>query len=198
MTHVARFTVLAAALAVVPSIVEAGPPLICHPFQTTGSPLLQWGSGSGWNSPDQRYDVQRLTADTLVLLNTDAPILTRMENMRRAAIYATRDRRVAEQLLAAVAARAAAADASRLSVFDAGYLIETYKQANDLFGRAVTTQDGYAMVRRAIAMGASVPEMEFAAALMTQGAASSAHLQRARTAAGPDSLLGRNLSNFGW
>jgi hypothetical protein len=198
MTHVARFTILAAALAVVPSFVEAGPPLICHPFQTSGSPHLQWGAGSGWNTPDQRYDLQRLTADTLALLNADAPILARMENMRRAAIYATRDRRVAETLLAAVTARAAAPDASRLSVFDAGYLIETYKQANHLFGRAVTTQDGYAMVRRAIAMGGPVPEMEFAAALMTQGAASAAHLQRARTASASDPLLARNLSNLGW
>jgi hypothetical protein len=198
MTHVARYTVLAAALAVVPSMVEAGPPLICHPFQTSGSPLLQWGAGSGWNSPDHRYNLQRLTADTLALLTADAPILARMENMRRAAIYATRDRRVAEQLLAAIAARAAAADATRLSVFDAGYLIETYKHANHLFGRAVTTEDGYAMVRRAIAMGGPAPEMEFAAALMTQGAAASAHLQRARTASGSDPLLARNLSNLGW
>ena len=199
MRHLTRAKLLAVALLMaLPGFAEAGPPLICHPFQTAGSELLQWGRGPGWNTPDAGYEVHRLTEDTLRLLRTDAPVLTRMENMRRAVIYATRDVRVAEQLLAAVVARATTSDASRDAAFDAGYLIESYKQATHLFGRPMTAQDGYAMVRRAIHMGAPVPEMEFAAALMTQGNTSSAHLRRARASVAAESLLAKNITNLGW
>src|SRR5262245_58473007 len=73
----------------------AGPPLICHPFDAGSSVLLPWGSGSGWSSADTSYDVQRVVADTLRLLSPNAPILARMENMRRATIYAGKDPKVA-------------------------------------------------------------------------------------------------------
>jgi hypothetical protein len=199
MRHVAQLKLLAAALVVaLPTMAEAGPPLICHPFQTADAKLLQWGSGPGWNTPDRQYDLVRLTADTLALLNADAPILARMENMRRAAVYATRDARIADQLLRAVVARAAAPNASRLAHFDAGYLIETYKQATHLFGRTMTRQDGYALVVHALGMGDPSPEMEFAAALMSRGATASAHLQRARSAVSAESLLAKNITNVGW
>src|SRR5688572_6685197 len=67
----------------------AGPPLICHPFTTgAGVPLLPWAEGSEWRLPHAGYDRANLVADTLSLLSADAPILARMENMRRAAIYA--------------------------------------------------------------------------------------------------------------
>ena len=199
MTHPTRLRLLVAAIAIaLPSFAEAGPPLICHPFETSGHPLLQWGSGPGWNTPDPRYDVSRLTADTLALLDSDAPILTRMENMRRAVIYATANTRVAEQLLTAVLLRAKPLHATRLSLFDAGYLIESYKQATHLFGRTMTEQDGYAMVVRALEVGPPMPEMEFAAALMTEGNRSTAHVQRAREGAAARSLLARNLTTLGW
>ena len=200
MRHITRFqsTVIAFALVALPSLVEAGPPLICHPFQTAGSALLPWGSGPGWNTPDQEYDVSNLVPQTLAVLDEQAPLLARMENMRRAVIYATRDQRVAQQLLKAVLARASGPNASRLAVFDAGYLIESYKQASHLFGRAMTDQDGYALVVRAMAMGPAAPEMEFAAALMTSGAVSSKHLQRARAAVSDESLLARNITSIGW
>ena len=186
------------ALIGLPSFVEAGPPLICHPFQTAGAALLPWGTGAGWNTPDRQYDVANLVPQTLALLDEDAPVLARMENMRRAVIYATRDERLAQQLLDAVLARASAPGASRLAVFDAGYLIESYKQAAHLFGRTMTDRDGYALVVRAMTMGPAAAEMEFAAALMTSGAASSKHLQRARAAAGAESLLAKNITNIGW
>lgn len=189
---------LAAALVIaLPSLAQAGPPLICHPFQTAGEDLLPWGTGPGWNTPDPRYDVQRLTDDTLRLLTANTPVLDRMEVMRRAVIYAARDARVADQLLAAVVARATGAgQATRLALFDAGYLIESYKQATFLHRHSVTTADGYALVERAIAMGGDNAEMEFAAALMTSGSTSAAHLQRARASAAP--LLARNITNLGW
>jgi hypothetical protein len=198
MKHLTRIKLLAAAAVfVLPSLAEAGPPLICHPFQSTGSELLPWGPGPGWNSPDHKYDVQRLTADTLQVLTPDAPVLGRMENLRRAVIYAARDQKVADQLLAAVTARVTDAP-NPIALFDAGYLIESFKQAAHIYGRRVTTADGYAMVKKALLIGGSNSEMEFAAALMTSGQASAAHLQRARTGTPAESLLARNITNLGW
>ena len=127
---------VATAVLALPRISEAGPPLICHPFATGTESVLSWGTGSGWNTPDRRYDVQRLTADVLQLLSPKAPILARMENIRRATIYAGQDPRIANELLAAVLARAVAASAGTapdpLALFDAGYLLESYKQAAHL------------------------------------------------------------------
>lgn len=86
----------------------AGPPLICHPFTTDGGGLIAWGTGPGWNTPDRGYDIKRLVADTTALLSADAPVITRMENIRRATIYAMRDPQVANQLLKSVIDRALA------------------------------------------------------------------------------------------
>jgi hypothetical protein len=54
------------------------------------------------------------------------------------------------------------------------------------------------MVKKALLVGGSNSEMEFAAALMTSGQASAAHLQRARTGTPAESLLARNITNLGW
>jgi len=186
---------LAAGLALsLPRVAEAGPPLICHPFDAGSSPLLAWGHGDGWNTPDRAYDVKQLTADTLRLLSADAPILARMENMRRATLYASQNSRVADELLSAVLARAtstASGPPNRLALFDAGYLIETYRQWNMLTEKQ---RDGYAMVKRALDAGPS-PEMEFAASLMKEGSVSAEHRRRASAGAAPGSLLAKNLSN---
>jgi hypothetical protein len=199
MKHITRpALLLTALLTVLPSVVEAGPPLICHPFQTaSGTPLLPWGSGPGWNTPDRTYDIRRLVDDTVSLLRPETPVLSRMEILRRAVIYASKDSSVAEQLLTALSKRAAT-NGDRLAVFDAGYLIESVKQATHMFGRKVTTEDGYTLVLRAIAAGPSSPEMEFAAALMTEGPRSATHLSRARAAASAEPLLARNITNVGW
>lgn len=173
------------------SVVEAGPPLICIPFETGSTRLLPWGDGPGWNSPDRRYEVRHLTRDTLRLLTPDAPVLERMENLRRATIYAGGDSRIAGELLAALMARAdASADAATL--FDAGYLVESYKQFAFIQPGAAPAIDGYALVKRAIAMSGAV-EMEYAASLMSQGDAAAAHRRRAQAAAPRGSLLARNL-----
>src|SRR5436189_1812616 len=101
---------LAAVLAVglgLASAAFAGPPLICHPFTTgTGAPLLPWAErNQDWHSPDPAYDRRDLVADTLRLLSPDAAILDRMENMRRATIYAEENPAIATQLLRAVVHR---------------------------------------------------------------------------------------------
>jgi hypothetical protein len=199
MTQTSGSRVLAAALLVVlPTLAEAGPPLICHQFQTSDARLLPWGDGPGWNTPDEDYDIRALTRDTLALLTADAPILSRMENMRRAVIYARRDPQVAADLLTAVLVRSKGEGAPRLAVFDAGYLIESFKQARHMFSHTVTAADGYTMVQRALQMDDVVPEMEFAAAMMTAGATSAAHLRHARAATTATSLLARNMAQLGW
>jgi len=60
--------------------------------------------------------------------------------------------------------------------------------------------DGYNLVRKAISLRGSDPEMEFAAALITlpsPGSAHRDHVQKAMAGAKNDSLLAQNLaSNF--
>lgn len=185
---------VAALLLAAPSLSEAGPPLICHPFETAGGALLPWGDGPGWNDPDPEYDVQRLTTDALRLLTSRTPVLTRMELLRRAAIYATRDARIREDLLAAVLDRASRTG-SAAALFDAGYLIETYKQAAPLHGGAAPAGNGYEMVLRAIASSGGSGEMELAASLMTTRERADAHLRRARAAAVENALLARNIES---
>jgi hypothetical protein len=208
-----RTTRIVAALAVgltfaLPAL--AGPPLICHPFVTGTAPVLPWTPGRDWNSPDPSYDVGKLTADTLALLTPEAPVLARMENLRRATIYAEQDRRVAAELLRAVMARTEAPAASALAWFDAGYLVETYKQYaliyefrmlptpkgyEPLLTDASAPLDGYALVRKAAELAPTLaPDIEFAASLMVRdNVVSEDHRRRAAAAAVDGSLLARNL-----
>jgi hypothetical protein len=203
-----------AAVLTIAAVAEAGPPLICHPFDAGKAQLLPWAArGQEWNARDRSYDVTRLTADTLKLLSPDAPILARMENMRRATIYAGQDERVAAELLTAVLSRVQA-DAGKgrdpLAWFDAGYLVESYRQAShiykwDMLDGAQKSAwklrdepagvDGYGMVKKALMLAGS-PEMEFAASLMKGGNVAAEHRRRAVAGAQPGSLLAKNLSNY--
>ena len=161
---------------------------------------------------DPEYDVHKLTADTMQLLTADAPILARMENLRRATIYAASDKQVAAELLAAVMGRAQNGNASRdpLAVFDAGYLVESYRQATHIYKWDMLTSaerakwalrtepssvDGYALVTKAIAMTGTSPEMEFAASLMKEGPVAADHRRKAVAGAKTGSLLAKNLAH---
>jgi hypothetical protein len=121
-----------------------------------------------------------------------------MENKRRAAIYAARDKRIADEVLRALITRASAPDSpsNAAALFDAGYLVESYKQASHLHRWASPAQDGYAMVVRAISASGGNAEMEFAASLMTQGAQADVHLRRARAAAASQPLLAKNIETM--
>jgi hypothetical protein len=199
-------------LVTVAGAAEAGPPLICHAFDAGSAPLLPWARGQSWDSPDASYDVTRLAADTLRLLSADAPILARMENMRRATIYAARNRAAAGELMSAVMKRAQAAAGSNdpLAWFDAGYLVESYRQASHIYKWDMLTKvertkwtlrdepngvDGYALVQKAITMTGSSAEMEFAASLMKDGPAAAEHRRRAVAGAKAGSLLAKNLAH---
>jgi hypothetical protein len=168
------FVVIAAALlALLPEQVFAGPPLVCRPFEIGSAPSLPWGTG-GWNSPSASYPLDHLVTDTLSLLSPEAPVLARMETIRRATIYASRNVTVAADLLSAVSRRAfernsATSDAH--AWFDFGYLVETFKQADFLFkdGNPARGMDGYRHIRKAIALDSNAKaDMESAAALVAQ------------------------------
>jgi hypothetical protein len=200
------------------SVASAGPPLICHPFTTgTDAPLLPWAGGSrDWHLPDPAYDRAHLVADTLRLLSSDAPILDRMENMRRATIYVEENPAMAAELLRAVVERTATkpadARAEALEWFDAGYLVETYRQLGliyehgmlpahhrwmSLVPQELAELDGYALVQKAVALAPeSQAELNFASALMSREPLTATHLQRAAVGAAADSLLAQNLAHY--
>ena len=177
----------------------AGPPLICHPFDISGNQSLPWGSG--WDKADPNYDRTHLAADTINLLAPRTPVLIRMETLRRAALYATENPAKGYELLARLLARSTGGD--KLSLFDAGYLVETFKQAHlihkPLLGAGM---DGQEWVAEAIRSGAGdTPSMEFAASLMESGTQPghwpNDHARRAQAGAAANPLLAANLKSFG-
>ena|SRR5262245_61367789 len=214
MSTTARWLAPCVALAVallLASPANAGPPLICHPFTTDNAPSLPWADAHTWRATEAHYDVGRLAADTLALLGSDTPVIARMETLRRATIYAATSPQVANELLNAVLARAKTpADdpqASALAEFDAGYLIESYRQQSEIdkmdmlaaFARSsgvpLDALYGYARVENAIAMKPrDAAAMEFAASLMTADkAAIKQHRVNASAGAAPGSALARNI-----
>ena len=76
------------------------------------------------------YDVSRVVADTEALLTPSTPTIVRMETLRRASIYASRDRAVAERLIAAMMNRVHLADQTTqgLALFDAGFVVEAINE----------------------------------------------------------------------
>jgi hypothetical protein len=203
---------VATAVLCLASIAQAGPPLICHTIEIGQAKSLPWISHS-WNlSGGENYDVKNLVRDTLDILGPDTPVLVRMETLRRATLYARKDPLVAKELLARLHARATAAESSghpdALAWFDAGYLAETYKQwlgqnlphmtdGMRMDPNPAAGVDGYALVKKAIALRGADPQMEFAAALITLSGPQEAHrehAQRAIAGAKSDSLLAQNLA----
>ena len=204
-------------LTLAPPRAEAGPPAICHQFQTGGAPSLPWADGSGWRRTVPTYDLKRLADDTLRLLTPTTPVIARMETIRRATIYASTDAQVASELLSRVLGRAldgvASGPANRQALFDAGYLVESYRQANLIYKYEMLRGaeksawqlrdtpkglDGYSWVVSALAIGPADPEMEFGASRVTEGATSQAHVRKALAGARDGSPLAANLVAFGY
>ena len=115
---------------------------------------------------------------------------------------------IAEQLLKTLMSRALSTTNDAGAWFDAGYLIEAYRQGTHLRGERKSRAswaavdetirvDGYGFVKKAIAMRGSNAEMELAASLMTQGAVAQAHRARAAKA-GSGSLVVKNLAKLAY
>lgn len=209
-TRSPRFAiVLVAAVLCFASIAQAGPPLICHTIEIGQAKSLPW-IGHNWNlSGSENYDTKNLVSDTLDILAPETPVLVRMETLRRATLYARQDPRAAKELLAKLHARATSAESSvhpdALAWFDVGYLAETYKQWIGQSWMRVSKDeqnpaagvDGYALVKKAIGLRGSDPQMEFAAALITLSGPQEEHRQHALKAiagAKTDPLLAQNLA----
>jgi hypothetical protein len=212
-TRSARFAiVLVAGLLSFATVAQAGPPLICHTIEIGQAKSLPWIS-HGWNlSGSENYDTKNLVKDTLEILKPDTPVLVRMETLRRATLYARKDPVAAKELLARLHARATSAESTghpdALAFFDAGYLVEAYKQwigqnlphmtdGMRMDPNPAAGVDGYGLVKRAIALRGGDAQMEFAAALITLSGPQEAHRQHAQKAiagAKTDALLAQNLA----
>jgi len=209
MIRSSRFVVLLATLLCLATLAEAGPPLICHSVEIGPAKSLPWISHD-WNlSGGETYDTKNLVRDTLEILAPDTPVLVRMETLRRATLYARKDPLAAKELLARLHARATSAESSgrpdALAWFDVGYLAEAYKQWIGQSWMKVSKDeqnpaagvDGYALVKKAIGLRGSDPQMEFAAALITLSGPAEEHRQHALNAiagARIDPLLAQNLA----
>jgi len=203
------FVVLLATLLCLATVAKAGPPLICHSVEIGSAKSLPWISHD-WNlSGGETYDTKNLVRDTLEILAPDTPVLVRMETLRRATLYARKDPLAAKELLARLHARATSAESSgrpdALAWFDLGYLAEAYKQWIGQSWMKVSKDeqnpaaglDGYALVKKAIGLRGSDPQMEFAAALITLSGPAEEHRQHALKAiagAKIDPLLAQNLA----
>lgn len=211
-----KFTALiafTAASLLAPLVAHAGPPLICHPYAIGTAKSLP--GGGDWHGVDKHYDRKTLVPDTLALLTPDAPILVRMETLRRAALYATsqlrawdrgsngytaEDRALGLGLLEKLQARtkdtSAAAPQRALALFDAGFFAETLRQTSMNPGI-----DGFALLTAAAQLRGADPEMDFALAVASVHPERKEHrdyLARARAAAKDNRLLAANLaSHFG-
>jgi hypothetical protein len=204
--YAVRLVMPAVGLLMFASSAVAGPPLLCHPFDIGAARSLPWDGSRGWSHGRSDYNVQRLIADTQALLTPSTPVIVRMETLRRAALYASDDGRVAAGLLDTLRRRA-----HSLALFDAGYYIETLKQighlgqSGEFRARAetvapiVSSIDGYALMTRAMALSPDNPALEFAAALVTASndrRAYAQHAEKARKGVAKDALLARNIDQI--
>ena len=195
-SRLARFAFAIAAVFAFTTSALAGPPLICHALEIGQAKTLPW-IDFNYRNGNRGYDLKHLTTDTLGILDSGAPVLVRMETLRRATIYARQDPQVAKELITKLQARAADGN-NALATFDFGYLVEAYKQwmgPNE--PNPARGLDGYALVTKAIRTRGGDAEMEFAAALITLSgpeAAHREHVQRATAGAKGDALLAQNLA----
>jgi hypothetical protein len=211
-----RVTVLSAAFVVAlaaPAL--AGPPLLCHPYEIGNARSLPWDGSRGWSGDVPDYKLEKLIADTEALLTPSTPVIVRMETLRRASLYASRDRAIASQLLTRLVSRANAADAKgtpdALALLDAAYVAGAFHQIS-MLGKesgfrdravaareALGTTDAYALIRRSIAARPDDASIQFAAALIASARDRSAYLQhadKARRGVTKDALLARNIDHI--
>ncbi len=198
----------------------AGPPLICHPFEIGDAKSIPW-DGKNWRDVKRDYDLNRLVPDVLAILETDAPVLVRMETMRRAAIYSVwsqldrevpikvNDNKIAQSLFDKIIARSKVAEArgfktkaDQLALFDAGYIVETFKYIYPMDKPNIATPyDGYNMVDNASRLMNKPGDIEFALAVILknhkgQATIQEQHLKNAvMNNMAEGSLLARNLIN---
>jgi hypothetical protein len=137
---------------------------LCLRLDIGDARTLPWGTQ--WWSGQPDYALSRLIHDTEALLDASTPPIVRMETIRRASIYASRDHTVAEQLLTSILERARQSERGgrpdALAAFDAAYMATMFSQivmfqgaeVGRLSVRVKALLDGvdeYALVTRSVA-----------------------------------------------
>lgn len=191
----------------------AGPPFICHPFEIGTATSLPWTNGDYLGMRGD-YDITRVVADTEALLKSGMPTLARMETLRRAVLYASQNRALAERLVDTLAARVDAADkagrAEAVALFDLGYALEAMSEiemlghhmGSDLAvrGRALAgmtrPDDGRALILKSAALRTDDAGIAFALALIERVEDKQPHLLKARAGATQDRLLATNMARL--
>ena len=187
---------------------------LCRSFEIGDAQSLPWGTA--WWQGRADYNLSTLIADTEALLVPSTPVVVRMETIRRASLYASRDRKLAEQLLSSLMTPARNAEqagrADALAFLDAAYAANTIfqigayddvPQVRELVRHVkglVRDGDAYALVKKSLALRPDDAGLHFAAALIASlnpdVTAYGEHLRKARAGAGRDALLARNLHHI--
>jgi hypothetical protein len=215
MNRCFRFTataILATMTLAIATPALAGPPLLCHPFEIGGARSLPWDGSQSWYHGRADYKLENLVADTEALLTPSTPVIVRMETLRRASIYASKDSAVASQLLRRMMARAQAAEqgtqTGALAWLDAAYVAEAFREVTMLsesvfrdrisgVRAALGDADGYALIQKSVSARPDDPAIQFAAALIAADKNRTAyqeHASKARAGASRDQLLARNIN----
>jgi hypothetical protein len=215
MTQKTR-TVLSIAIAVLSLATPAlaGPPLLCHPYDIGAAKSLPWIGEKTWFEGRSDYKLENLLADTEALVTPSTPVIVRMETLRRAAIYASTDPKVANALLKRFISRAEAAEEAgrpdALAYLDAAYLAGAFNEITmlsrekDWTSRAAVARsakgslDAYALIKKSVALRPGDATIQFAAALISSDEHRGeypAHAAKARAGADNDALLSRNLTH---
>ena len=204
--------VLAVSFVVVATSAFAGPPLLCHPFDIGAAKSLPWVGEKNWFEGSPDYTLDHLVADTEALLTPSTPVIVRMETLRRAALYASTDARVASVLVKRLISRAEASEEAgrpdALAYLDAAYLAGALNEITMLARSqgfearsAVASQvkeglDAYGLIKKSVALRPADPAIQFAAALISSDGHRSeypAYAANARAGSANDALLARNL-----
>lgn len=187
-------------LIVLAGVALGGPPLICHMYSIGNDTSLPWGADkNSWNNPDPKYNSDNLASDTLKLLDSGKPLLTRMETLRRAAVYSSKNAAGGLELANRLTARALASEmkgqTDSLALFDAGYFVESMKQMSHISkSKAFSGIDGYDWARRSLPGLQDKLTAEYALGLIqSETSWPNEHIRRAVAGAQEGSLLAQNL-----
>ena len=201
---------LAVAALVTARPAQAGPPLLCHPFDIGSAASLPWSGSASWFDGKPDYRLSGLVSDTEALLVPSTPVVVRMETLRRAAIYASHDPQVASALLERLGAKAQSSKTA-LALLDSAYVTEALRQITQIGGvtgakhhvRAIEDlirdRDGWKQMKASLAASPDDPGLQFAAALIAAGKDRGAyveHARRARAGSQKDALVARNLKHI--
>jgi hypothetical protein len=195
-----RLPIATLTLIVLAGTALAGPPMICHTYSIGNDTSLPWGADkNSWNNPDPKYDAANLADDTFKLLDSGKPLLTRMETLRRAAVYSSKNTAAGLELANHLMARALASEVkgqnNSLALFDAGYFVESMKQMSHISkSNAFSGIDGYDWAKRSLPGLQDKLVAEYALGLMqAETSWPNEHIRRAVLGAQEGSLLAQNL-----